>query len=148
MSQCEPKISDIKYKDESWWESFFRKDLAEFSSRLAGFMNARDKLLKDLGGDLEKIMVDSSKRDLALKIILGGVNSDSVKKGIINNDDIPKNSIAGFYRYIMGIGLADNIFNDLENLRKLVNNYKVSKDLSKASFGFHIVEVNHLGYYK
>ena len=147
MSLCESKIPEkIKYKDESWWESFFRKDFAEFSSRLAGFMNAREKLLKDFGEDLEKIMADSSKKDLALKIILGGVNNDGVEKGIITKDDIPKNSVAGFYRYIMGIGIADNIFNDLENLTKLINNYKASKDLLKASSGLHLVQVNTVEY--
>ena len=42
MASCQPKVPGVRYWDESWWQEFFTKDLAEFYASLNGLLRARD----------------------------------------------------------------------------------------------------------
>jgi len=77
---------NIKYWDEDWWREFFTKDFAEFYSSLKGLLNARSALLSELSGDLAQVLADPNKRDLALRILLGGVKDECVEQGKIERD--------------------------------------------------------------
>jgi hypothetical protein len=120
MASCQPKIPGIEYKDEGWWREFFTKDLTEFYSSLKGLLNAREALLKELSGDLAQILANPNKRDLALKVLFGGIGEDCIKRGVAKRDCIPPNSAAGFHRYVLGIGLKDGIDADINETFGLI----------------------------
>ncbi|NAZ29032.1 MAG: hypothetical protein GU355_07055 [Caldivirga sp.] len=115
---------NIKYWDEDWWREFFIKDFAEFYSSLKGLLNARGALLSELSGDLAQVLADPNKRDLALRILLGGVKDECVEQGKIERnverDCIPPGSAAHFYRYVLGVGLGKDIYSDLSETTRLV----------------------------
>jgi hypothetical protein len=69
MASCQPKVPEIKYSDERWWQDFFTKDLAEFYASLNGLLRARETLLKELSGDLAQVLADPRRRDLALRVL-------------------------------------------------------------------------------
>jgi hypothetical protein len=121
MASCQPKIPEIKYKDEGWWREFFEKDLAEFYSSLKGLLNAREALLKELSGDLAQVLADPNKRDLALKVLFGGIKRECIEQqGVISKDCIPPGSAAHFYRYVLGVGLSEKEEEDLKETTRLL----------------------------
>lgn len=111
---------NIKYWDEDWWREFFTKDFAEFYSSLKGLLNARSTLLSELSGDLAQVLANPNKRDLALKVLFGGIKEDCIKQGVAKRDCIPPGSAAGFHRYVLGIGLKDEIDNDVNETFGLI----------------------------
>ena len=140
MASCQPKIPGIEYKDEGWWMGFFTKDLTEFYSTIKGFIDARNNLLNNLG-NLQQAFNDPNHCQIALEILLGGVNPNCVARVSINDDCIPNDSIAGFYRKIFGIGV------DLSDLNKLLETYRYyagssqgfdCNALSRASVGINM----------
>ena len=140
MASCQPKIPGIEYKDEGWWMEFFTKDLTEFYSTIKGFIDARNNLLNNLG-NLQQAFNDPNHCQIALEILLGGVNPNCVARVSINDDCIPNDSIAGFYRKIFGIGV------DLSDLNKLLETYRYyagssqgfdCNALSRASVGINM----------
>ena len=140
MASCQPKIPGIEYKDEGWWMGFFTKDLTEFYSTIKGFIDARNNLLNNLG-NLQQAFNDPNHCQIALEILLGGVNPNCVARVSINDDCIPNDSIAGFYRKIFGIGV------DLSDLNKLLETYRYyagssqgfdCNALSRASVGINV----------
>ena len=120
MAECQPKIPEVNYRNEDWWREFFIKPFIEFYSSLKGLLNARSALLSELSGDLAQVLADQSKRDLALRILLGGVKDECVEQGVIRSNCIPPGSAAYFYRYVLGVGLGKDIDNDLSKTTKLV----------------------------
>jgi len=120
MAECQPKIPEVNYRNEDWWREFFIKDFAEFYSSLKGLLNARSTLLSELSGDLAQVLADQSKRDLALRILLGGVKDECVEQGKIERGCIPPGSAAHFYRYVLGVGLGKDIDSDLSETTRLV----------------------------
>ena len=62
MANCQPKVPEVKYREESWWQEFFTKDLAEFYASLQGLLNAREALRKELSGDLAQVLADPANR--------------------------------------------------------------------------------------
>jgi hypothetical protein len=142
MASCQPKIPGIEYKDEGWWREFFTKDLAEFYSTIKGFIDARDNLLNNNNlGNLQQAFNDPNHCQIALEILLGGVNPNCVARVSIDDDCIPNDSIAGFYRKIFGIGV------DLSDLNKLLETYRYyagssqgfdCNALSRASVGINM----------
>jgi hypothetical protein len=120
MAECQPKIPEVNYRNEDWWREFFTKDFAEFYSSLKGLLNARSALLSELSGDLAQVLVDPNKRDLALRILLGGVKDECVEQGKIERGCIPPGSAAHFYRYVLGVGLGKDIDSDLSETTRLV----------------------------
>ncbi|MFP3282239.1 MAG: hypothetical protein RXR39_04550 [Caldivirga sp.] len=124
MAECQPKIPEVNYRNEDWWREFFTKDFAEFYSSLKGLLNARGALLSELSGDLAQVLADPNKRDLALRILLGGVKDECVEQGKIERnverDCIPPGSAAHFYRYVLGVGLGKDIYSDLSETTRLV----------------------------
>jgi hypothetical protein len=139
MASCQPKIPGIEYKDEGWWMGFFN-ELVGFYSTLKGFIDARNNLLNNLS-NLQQAFNDPNHCQIALEILLGGVNPNCVAKVSINDDCIPNDSIAGFYRKIFGIGV------DLSDLNKLLETYRYyagssqgfdCNALSRASVGINV----------
>jgi len=124
MAECQPKIPEVNYRNEDWWREFFTKDFTEFYSSLKGLLNARGALLSELSGDLAQVLADPNKRDLALRILLGGVKDECVEQGKIERnverDCIPPGSAAHFYRYVLGVGLGKDIDSDLSETTRLV----------------------------
>ncbi len=120
MAECQPKIPEVNYRNEDWWREFFIKDFAEFYSSLKGLLNAKSALLSELSGDLAQVLADQSKRDLALRILLGGVKDECVEQGKIERGCIPPGSAAHFYRYVLGVGLGKDIYSDLSETTRLV----------------------------
>ena len=139
MASCQPKIPQIRYWDEGWWMGFFN-ELVGFYSALKGFIDARNNLLNNLS-NLQQAFNDPNHCRIALEILLGGVNPNCVAKVSINDDCIPNDSIAGFYRKIFGIGV------DLSDLNKLLETYRYyagssqgfdCNALSRASVGINV----------
>ncbi|MCQ4448666.1 MAG: hypothetical protein NO076_05415 [Sulfolobales archaeon] len=62
MASCQSKVPGVEYRNESWWQEFFTKDLAEFYASLNGLLRARDALLKELSGDLAQVLADPANR--------------------------------------------------------------------------------------
>jgi len=120
MAECQPKIPEVNYRNEDWWREFFIKPFTEFYSSLKGLLNARGTLLSELSGDLAQVLADQSKRDLALRILLGGVKDECVEQGKIERGCIPPGSAAHFYRYVLGVGLGKDIDSDLSETTRLV----------------------------
>ena len=142
-SGCQPKVPNVNYWDEKWWKNFFDNDLNVFYSSLKGLVAARDMLLKFLSGDLAQILADSSKRDAALKVLLGGIKKDCIDKGLITNDCIPSDSAAAFYKRVLGIGLAKNLDEELKQegpLTRLVQilRYKSLDNIGSSDLGLII----------
>jgi len=143
MAECQPKIPEVNYRNEDWWKEFFTKDFAEFYSTVSGFIHARRGLLGSLS-NLQQAFNDPKYGALALEVLLGGVNPDCVAKASVDEECIPGNSMAGFYRRILGIGL------DLDSLNRLLNTYRYYaaggqgydyNALSKASSGIGVKEL-------
>jgi len=142
-SGCQPKVPNVNYWDEKWWKNFFENDLNVFYSSLKGLVAARDMLLKFLSGDLAQILADSNKRDIALKVLLGGIKKDCIDKGLITNDCIPSDSAAAFYKHVLGIGLAKNLDEELKQegpLTRLVQilRYKSLDNIGSSDLGLII----------
>ena len=72
----------VEFWDESTWVRYFREELGTFYSALAGFLEARQKVLSRLSGDLAQALRGGD-RELALQILLGGVKQECVDKGVI-----------------------------------------------------------------
>jgi hypothetical protein len=115
MASCQPKVPEVRYCDESWWQDFFTKDLAEFYASLNGLRRAREALLKELSGDLAQVLADPQRRDLALRVLFGGLDEACLEK--IRGGDysyrygcdidcIKADTAAHFYKYMLGIGLG------------------------------------------
>jgi len=142
-SGCQPKVPNVNYWDEKWWKNFFENDLNVFYSSLKGLVTARDMLLKFLSGDLAQILADSSKRDAALKVLLGGIKKDCIDKGLITNECIPSDSAAAFYKRVLGIGLTKNLDEELKRegpLTRLVQilRYKSLDNIGSSDLGLII----------
>jgi hypothetical protein len=100
-------------------------------------------LLKFLSGDLAQILADSNKRDIALKVLLGGIKKDCIDKGLITNDCIPSDSAAAFYKRVLGIGLTKNLDEELKRegpLTRLVQilRYKSLDNIGSSDLGLII----------
>jgi hypothetical protein len=143
MAECQSKIPEVNYRNEDWWRDFFVKPFTEFYSTVSGFIYARRGLLGSLS-NLQQAFNDPKYGALALEILLGGVNPDCVAKASVDENCIPGNSMASFYRRILGIGL------DLDSLNRLLNTYRYYaaggqgydyNALSKASSGIGVKEL-------
>jgi len=145
MASCQPRVPEVRYCDESWWQDFFTKDLAEFYASLRGLRNARDALINELSGDLAQVLADPRRRDLALRVLFGGLDEDCLEK--IGRGDysyrygcdldcIKAGTATHFYKYMLGIGLGKwglTTFGhcydeDLENRTRLLNLLKLNKE--------------------
>jgi len=142
MASCQPRVPGVRYWDESWWQEFFTKDLAEFYASLNGLLRAREALLKELSGDLAQVLADPQRRDLALRVLFGGLDENCLEKirqggystrfigldygDIEYIDCIKAGTAAHFYRYVLGITLGEHGYkNDLEEWKGLLNQLKV-----------------------
>ncbi|MFP3319571.1 MAG: hypothetical protein RXO24_03340 [Acidilobus sp.] len=134
MASCQPKVPEVKYSDESWWQDFFTKDLAEFYASLQGLLNARDALIKELSGDLAQVLADPQRRDLALRVLFGGLDENCLEKirqgGYV--DCITHDKAAHLYKYVLGIGLEEwgciggyCYDKDLDERKRLLNLLKI-----------------------
>jgi hypothetical protein len=138
MANCQSKVPGVRYCDESWWQDFFTKDLAEFYASLNGLRRAREALLDKLSGDLAQVLADPQRRDLALRVLFGGLDEACLEK--IRRSDyscrygcdidcIKAGTAAHFYKYMLGIGLGkwgvtelgDYYDEDLEERTRLLN---------------------------
>jgi hypothetical protein len=126
MASCQPRVPGVRYWDESWWQEFFTKDLAEFYASLNGLLRAREALLKELSGDLAQVLADPQRRDLALRVLFGGLDENCLEKIRQRNyscyyyscfvDCIKANTAAHFYRDLFRIGLGEHRnVEDMEN---------------------------------
>ncbi len=144
MASCQPKVPEVRYCDESWWQDFFTKDLAEFYASLQGLLNARDALIKELSGDLAQVLADPQRRDLALRVLFGGLDENCLEKirqgGYV--DCIKAGTAAHFYKYVLGIGLGKNIGDDEKESRGLLNLLKTTsfEEIGKEKQGVSITE--------
>ncbi|MFP3287660.1 MAG: hypothetical protein RXP86_10410, partial [Acidilobus sp.] len=105
MAGCQPKVPGVKYSEERWWQEFFTKDLAEFYASLNGLLNAREALLKELSGDLAQVLADPQRRDLALRVLFGGLDEaclEKIRQGGYYVDCIKAGKAAHFYKYVLG----------------------------------------------
>jgi len=135
MASCQPKVPEVKYREESWWQEFFTKDLAEFYASLNGLRRARDALLNELSGDLTQVLADSQRRDLALRVLFGGLDEGCLEKirqdGYV--DCITHDKAAHLYKYVLGIGLEEwgcigvgyCYDKDLDERKRLLNLLKI-----------------------
>jgi len=80
MASCQSRVPGVRYWDESWWQEFFTKDLAEFYASLQGLLNARDALINELSGDVAQVLADPRRRDLALRVLFGGLDENCLEK--------------------------------------------------------------------
>jgi hypothetical protein len=160
MASCQPKVPGVRYCDESWWQDFFTKDLAEFYASLEGLLSARDALINELSGDLAQVLADPRRRDLALRVLFGGLDEDCLEKirhyhptyecakGVgciaISNVDITciitGGKAAHFYRDVLGIGLAEEFDEDMEMRGGLLNQLKTMsfEEIGKEKLGISI----------
>jgi len=136
MASCQSRVPGVRYCDESWWQDFFTKDLAEFYASLQGLRNARDALIKELSGDLAQVLADPQRRNLALRVLFGGLDEACLEKirqgGYV--DCITHDKAAHLYKYVLGIGLAEwsctlsgycYYDKDLEERKRLLNLLKI-----------------------
>jgi hypothetical protein len=142
MASCQPRVPGVRYWDESWWQEFFTKDLAEFYASLNGLLRAREALLKELSGDLAQVLADPQRRDLALRVLFGGLDENCLEKirqgGYV--DCIKAGTAAHFYREVLGIGLGKNIDDDLKECKGLLNLLKTMsfEEIGKEKLGISI----------
>jgi len=142
MASCQPKVPGVRYWDESWWQEFFTKDLAEFYASLNGLLRAREALLKELSGDLAQVLADPHRRDLALRVLFGGLDEGCLEKMEqgANIDCITPGKAAHFYKYVLGVGLGKDVSSDLTESRGLLKTLRsMSLDkLAKEKLGLSI----------
>jgi hypothetical protein len=144
MANCQPRVPGVRYWDESWWQEFFTKDLAEFYASLNGLLRAREALLKELSGDLAQVLADPQRRNLALRVLFGGLDENCLEKirqgGYV--DCIKAGTAAHFYKDVLGIGLGKNKDDDLKESRGLLNLLKTMsfEEISKEKLGVSITE--------
>jgi len=160
MASCQSKVPGVRYCDENWWQEFFTKDLAEFYASLNGLLNARKALLDKLSGDLAQVLADPRRRDLALRVLFGGLDEGCLEKirhyhptyecakGVgciaISNVDITciitGGKAAYFYRDVLGIGLAEQFAKDMEMRGGLLNQLKTMsfEEIGKEKLGISI----------
>ena len=157
MASCQPRVPGVRYCDESWWQEFFTKDLAEFYASLNGLRRAREALLDKLSGDLAQVLADPQRRDLALRVLFGGLDEACLEK--IRRSDysyrygcdidcIKAGTAAHFYKYMFGIGLGEwgrttfgNCYDeDLKERTRLLNLLKIKsfEEISKEKLGISI----------
>ncbi|MFP3321341.1 MAG: hypothetical protein RXO24_12295 [Acidilobus sp.] len=150
MASCQPRVPEIKYCDESWWQEFFTKDLAEFYASLEGLLSARDALINELSGDLAQVLADPRRRDLALRVLFGGLDENCLEKirryrpsyyssGYI--DCIKGGTAAHFYRGVLEITLGEQGYKeDAEKRKELLNLLKTMslEELGKEKLGVSI----------
>jgi len=143
MASCQPKVPGVRYWDESWWQEFFTKDLAEFYASLNGLLRAREALLKELSGDLAQVLADPHRRDLALRVLFGGLDEgclEKIEQGA-NIECIMPGKAAHFYKYVLGVGLGKDVSNDLltesRGLLKTLRSMSLDK-LAKEKLGLSI----------
>jgi hypothetical protein len=147
MASCQPRVPGVRYCDESWWQEFFTKDLAEFYASLNGLLRAREALLKELSGDLAQVLADPRRRDLALRVLFGGLDENCLEKirqgGYV--DCIKAGTAAHFYKYVLGIGLGKNIGDDEKESGGLLNLLKTMsfEEIGKEKLGVSITEYEH-----
>ncbi len=142
MASCQSKVPGVRYWDESWWQGFFTKDLAEFYASLNGLLRAREALLKELSGDLAQVLADPRRRDLALRVLFGGLDEgclEKIEQGA-NIDCITPGKAAHFYKYVLGVGLGKGVSSDLTESRGLLKTLRsMSLDkLAKEKLGLSI----------
>jgi len=129
MASCQPKVPEVKYREESWWQEFFTKDLAEFYASLQGLLNARKALLNELSGDLAQVLADPQRRDLALRVLFGGLDEACLEKirrsSFFFDDCIKARTAAHFYRDVLGIRLREQLDEDWKERKKLLNLLKI-----------------------
>jgi len=130
MAGCQPKVPEIKYSDERWWQDFFTKDLAEFYASLNGLLNARDALINELSGDVAQVLADPQRRDLALRVLFGGLDEDCLEEIRIrrypySSDCIKARTAAHFYRDVLGIRLREQLDEDWKERGRLLNLLKI-----------------------
>jgi len=130
MASCQPKVPEVKYREESWWQEFFTKDLAEFYASLQGLLNAREALRKELSGDVAQVLADPQRRDLALRVLFGGLDEACLEEIRISrypylSDCIKARTAAHFYRRVLGIGLREQLDEDWKERKRLLNLLKI-----------------------
>jgi hypothetical protein len=128
MANCQPKVPEVKYREESWWQEFFTKDLAEFYASLKGLLNARKALINELSGDVAQVLADPQRRDLALRVLFGGLDEDCLEKIRRSSyffDCIKARTAAHFYRDVLGIRLREQLDEDWEERKRLLNLLKI-----------------------
>jgi hypothetical protein len=158
MASCQSKVPEVRYSDERWWQDFFTKDLAEFYASLNGLLNARKALLDKLSGDLAQVLADPQRRDLALRVLFGGLDEACLEKIRQRNyscyyscfvDCIKANTAAHFYRDLFRIGLGEhrNVedmenwdVKDMEERTRLLNLLKIKgfEEIGKEKLGISI----------
>jgi len=150
MASCQPRVPGVRYWDESWWQEFFTKDLAEFYASLQGLLNARDALINELSGDVAQVLADPRRRDLALRVLFGGLDENCLEKirsyrssyysgGYI--DCIKGGTAAHFYREVLEITLGEQGYEeDAEKRKELLNLLKTMslEELGKEKLGVSI----------
>jgi len=150
MASCQPRVPGVRYWDESWWQEFFTKDLAEFYASLQGLLNARDALINELSGDVAQVLADPRRRDLALRVLFGGLDENCLEKirsyrpsyysgGYI--DCIKGGTAAHFYREVLEITLGEQGYKeDAEKRKELLNLLKTMslEELGKEKLGVSI----------
>jgi hypothetical protein len=150
MASCQSKVPEVRYCDESWWQDFFTKDLAEFYASLNGLRRAREALLKELSGDLAQVLADPQRRDLALRVLFGGLDENCLEKIRQRNyscdyscfvDCIKAKTAAHFYKDLFGIGLGEHSdVEDMEERTRLLNLLKIKgfEEIGKEKLGISI----------
>jgi hypothetical protein len=151
VASYQSKVPGVEYRNESWWQEFFTKDLAEFYASLNGLLEARKALLKELSGDLAQVLADPQRRDLALRVLFGGLDENCLEKirqgGYV--DCIKAGTAAHFYKDVLGIGLGknedDEEDDDLKESRGLLNLLKTMsfEEIGKEKLGVSITEYEH-----
>ncbi|ADN49585.1 hypothetical protein [Vulcanisaeta distributa] len=137
MAECTPRIREVRYWDEAWWEEGF-KGIDEAYSRLRGLLDAvKEVELKLTGSDLSQLLRSQQMRDFTMKVILGGFRQECVNK-TLNADDVKgcfnSNALARFYREVFGIGLSNDDIAKFVNVAQYVG-------LEKAGEGLRIVSM-------
>jgi len=130
MASCQSKVPGVEYRNESWWQEFFTKDLAEFYASLQGLLNAREALRKELSGDLAQVLADPQRRDLALRVLFGGLDEACLEEIRITrypylSDCIKARTAAHFYTRVLGIGLREQLDEDWKERKRLLNLLKI-----------------------
>jgi hypothetical protein len=129
---CKPRIDGIEYTKDEWWNGSLAS-LDEAYSELAGLLAAREELVSRLSsGDLRALLASADDRDLVLRIVVGGMKEECLSKPVSDSDVrncFKENSIAAFYRDVLGIGM------EYQQLAKFLNRWRQlgpKDDVSKA----------------
>jgi hypothetical protein len=128
MASCQSKVPEVRYSDERWWQDFFTKDLAEFYASLNGLLNARKALINELSGDVAQVLADPQRRDLALRVLFGGLDEgclESIRLGDYYSDCIKARTAAHLYRDVLGIRLRELFDEDWKERKRLLNLLKI-----------------------